>query len=144
MTYDRIDWHSGGDFPPDLKPENGGTHIGMFLCWAIQNDLIGALHRELSQKSLEKVKERNMTGRDFLIEECDSKFIDEDLNVEGNMFAKYYYGDETYKEYLNDYADIFDPYETLYHVEDTWGNYDKIKPVIDKNYQEWKTISADL
>lgn len=27
---------------------------------------------------------------------------------------------------------------TTYHVPDTWETYEKIKPVLDKRFQEWK------
>lgn len=139
MTYDKIDWHSGNNFPPELHPENGGTHIGMFLAWMINNDLIGALHTESPVRLIEKVKDRLMTGRDFLIKECDSKFWPEDLNEEGNLFANFYYSDENgYRQYIDDYTEVFNKYETLYHVEDNRENYDLIAPVITKRYSEWK------
>lgn len=36
-NIDRADWHYDGQYPKGLPPENGGTHIGMFLVWvAIQ------------------------------------------------------------------------------------------------------------
>jgi len=139
MTYDRIDWHSSGnDFPKNLSNEHGGTHIGMFMTWIIQNNLIGEFHLQDSQLSLEKVKNREMTGLEFLIKECDSKFWDEDLNDEGNKFAKYYYADQQYGDYIIDYEKTFSKYDNLYQVEDTWSNYDKIKSVIDKRFREWK------
>ncbi|MCT3735613.1 hypothetical protein HZQ27_05180 [Elizabethkingia anophelis] len=139
MTYDRIDWHSEGDgFPKNISSDNGGTHIGMFSTWIIQNDLIGELHREESQESIEKVKNREMTGRDFLIKECDSKLWDEDLNEKGNRFAKYYFADNNgYKQYIIDYENLFLDYDNLYEIEDTWENYDRIRPVLDKRYLEW-------
>lgn len=66
MTYDRIDWHSSGDnFPKNLEFKNGGTHIGMFITWAIQNNLIGELHLQESKEFLEKVKNRKITGCTF-------------------------------------------------------------------------------
>jgi hypothetical protein len=141
MTYDKIDWHSGNNFPKELPPENGGTHIGMFLTWIITNNLIGLLHIENSKKSIEKVKNHQMTGKEFLVKECDSKFWDEDLNDEGNSFAKFYYANEDdYGVYIDDYSIVFNDYETLYHVEDNWINYNKIEPVITKRYKEWKEI----
>ena len=73
-SIDKIDWHSGGNFPDDLPPENGGTHIGMFLAWIINNDLIGEMHLEDSIEFINSVKNREKTGRDFLIEQCDGKF----------------------------------------------------------------------
>jgi len=71
MAYDRADWHSGGDFPAGLPAENGGTHIGMFLAWAIQRGLEGAFHREESATALAAVQARKMTGREFLFSQCD-------------------------------------------------------------------------
>lgn len=140
MTYDRIDWHSGGDgFPKNVSRDNRGTHIGMFLTWIIQNDLIGELHIEESQNSLKQVRNREMTGREFLIKECDSKFWDEDLNEKGNQFANYYFADNNgYKQYINDYERVFLDYNNLYDIEDTWENYDRISPILDKRYLEWK------
>ena len=89
MSYDRADWHYGGDFPKDLPTENGGTHIGMFLAWAIMNNFEGAHHVDHSQDSIRQVRERRMTGRQFLIKECDENIWDEDPSDLGNGFAKY-------------------------------------------------------
>ena len=94
MAYDRADWHYGGDFPADLPPENGGTHIGMFVAWAISHGLEGDLRREDSAASVEAVRERRMTGREFLFGACDEKFWEEDLSDEGNAFAGWYYASE--------------------------------------------------
>jgi hypothetical protein len=44
MAYDRIDWHSGGEYPDDLPAENGGIHIGMFLAWAFGQGMAGEVH----------------------------------------------------------------------------------------------------
>lgn len=139
MSYDKIEWHSEGeDFPEEAKPEDGGTHIGMFLTWIIQHDLIGKLYIEISKESINKVKKQEMTGRDFLIEECDSKFYNEVLNDEGNEFVEYYYEDDGDGNYFGDYARVFNEYDNVYEVENSWENYDKIKPVIEMRYQEWK------
>ncbi|MFC7774001.1 DUF7832 domain-containing protein [Flavobacterium sp. GCM10027622] len=140
MTYDRIDWHTGNNFPKGMPIKNGGTHIGMFLTWIIDNNLIGLMHIENSNDSIQKVKNREMTGAEFLIKECDSKFWPEDLNDEGNKFASFYYASENdYGQYIDDYAEVFDKYETLFHVGDNWDNYSKIEPVITKMYRNWKS-----
>jgi hypothetical protein len=145
MTYDRADWHSGGEFPSDLPPECGGTHIGIFLAWAIMNGLEGALHREDSQGELRLVRERRMTGRDFLFRACDGKFWDEDLNEEGNAFAQQYYSREGggYGPYLQDYeATIAKGLPSTYHVADSWEVYDRIAEVIDRRYAQWRSSRA--
>ena len=31
---------------------------------------------------------------------------------------------------------------TVYHVKDTWQNYDLLKPVIDKRYEDWRNKNS--
>jgi hypothetical protein len=142
-SIDRMDWHYGGDFPRNLPQENGGTHIGMFLTWIIENDLIGELHRDDSQEAIQKVINRQITGRDFLVEQCDEKLWEDDLNEEGYAFTQHYYRFESLdgkKSYIEDYLDTLgDNAESIYEVENSWSNYDMLKPIIDKRYKEWQT-----
>jgi len=141
-SIDRVDWHSGGDFPDNLPEINGGTHIGMFLTWIINNNLIGKVHLEESSEAIQKVLSRQMTGRDFLVDQCDEKFWEDDLNEEGLAFTYYYYQSDstnTFKNYLDDYSEaIGQDVESLYEIEDSWENYDLLKPYIDRKYSEWK------
>lgn len=135
MAIDRMDWHYGGDFPDDLSDENGGTHIGIYLAWIINNDLQGEIHDEDSAEALQDVKNRKITGRDFLIEQCDEKFWEEDLNEEGFAFTEFYY----HEKYFDDYANALAKNSaSIYHVENTWENYDKIAFVIDSRFKQWQ------
>ena len=153
--YDDASWHYGGDFPDDLPEENGATHIGMFLTWCIDNDLLSEEQIEDSEDEIESVKNRKMTGAEFLIDICDEKFTDYDLNDIGNEFATDYYEDGTkiskkHKNYFGDYAEIFDikvidnnlDQDSLYRIENSWTNYDLIKSRIDKRFSEWKKFKA--
>ena len=144
MSYvDRADWHYlGQGFPEGGPQESAATHIGMYLAWVINNNLIGEFHLEESQSSIEEVKKRKITGRTFLINECDSKLSAQDLNDEALDFTDYYYGQGgNVQQYLYDYAEMFihEPM-TFYDVEDTWENYEKIREVIDERYNSWKKI----
>jgi hypothetical protein len=140
MLYDRADWHYGGDFPVGLPPENGATHIGMFLAWAIINRLEGELHKQESPDVLDDVRARRSTGRQFLLECCDEKLNDESLNDEGNAFARSYYEGGAY---LSDYEKTLGAgVSDLYEVEDTWENYEKIAGVIDARFAAWKGKAA--
>ncbi|MCK4663160.1 MAG: hypothetical protein KAT68_09865 [Bacteroidales bacterium] len=141
MTIDRIDWHSGGDYPEDLPHENGGTHIGFYISWILNNYLHGELHRESETdlKHVKKVINREITGLDFLISQCDEKFWDEDMNEEGNAFTEFYYSNEKTSRFYDDYSNtLAQKLESIYHVENTWNNYDKLAKVIDKRYSDWK------
>jgi hypothetical protein len=134
VKYDDASWHYGGDYPKDLPSEAAATHIGMFLAWAIERDLVGDVHREDSTESLERVRARQMTGREFLLKECDEKLTDEDLNDLGNEFALSYYE----QKYLTDYCDTLVEGDTAYHVPDTWENFDRLAPVLDQRLADWK------
>ena len=142
VTIDRYDWHSGGDFPEELPPENGGTHIGMFLAWIILNCLQGQVHDDESVEALNAVRLKRMTGREFLFTACDGKFWGEDLSDEVKAFTAWYYSGRNgkgYGKYILDYEQILavgSP--TMYHVKDTWENYDLLVPTIALRYTEWK------
>jgi hypothetical protein len=151
MKYDDASWHYEGDYPQDLPNENAAIHIGMFITWCIENDFLSEDQKEDCDEDIQKVKRHEMTGGEFLIKNLDEKFIDEDLSKLGNNFAEDYYNDDTkftkeFNSYGDDFCETFDKkaeengfeYKTLYHVEDTWENYELIKKVINKRFNEWK------
>ncbi|MDQ0065688.1 DUF7832 domain-containing protein [Chryseobacterium lathyri] len=153
--YDDASWHYGGEYPENLPDENAATHIGMFLTWCINNDLLSEELTEDSRDEIQSVKRREMTGAEFLIDVCDEKFSEYDLNDPGNGFAQAYYNDDTvfgkkFNSFTDDYSETFDKkaeendfeYESFYHVENTYENYDLIKPVIDQRFEEWKEFSG--
>jgi hypothetical protein len=74
-----------------------------------------------------------------LIEGCDERFTDEDLSDEGNAFAAFYYkSEESWGDYLDDYeSTLGQKGRSLYHVADTWENYDLLAPVIRKRFETW-------
>lgn len=145
---DKGDWHFLAEaFPEGGPQEKAGTHIGMYLAWIINNNLIGELYIDECMTEIGMVKERIITGRTFLINECDFCLTEEEFNDEGLAFTLYYYSDnnlnndKVVKQYLMDYAEMFikEPM-TFWDVEDTWENYDKIKPVIDERFRSWKAV----
>ncbi len=137
MKYDDASWHSDGDFPDDLPPEAGATHAGMFLAWALLQGMAGADHATDFPDELERLRNRQITpGRYLML--LDGKFTDEELDEEGNAFASNYFDLEK-GHYLGDYeATLADGLPTAYHVADTWDNFDRLKPVVDKRYREWQ------
>jgi hypothetical protein len=79
-------------------------------------------------------------NRDRLLTELDEKFFPELLNKEGKAFTHDYYESN---DYINDYdTTLGGDLESLYHVEDTWDNYDKIAPVLDQRLQAWRSWRA--
>lgn len=149
-VYDKSKWHYDGVYPKNLPPENASIHIGMFITWCIENGLLSSEQLSENAGDIKKVKSRKLTGANYLINDCDETFSSDLLNDEGNEFAKAYYENETaftkkFNSYGDDFCDIFNEqaesnnfeYESLYHVEDTWKNYDLLKPLIEQRYHEW-------
>jgi hypothetical protein len=137
-NIDRADWHYGGNYPPELPPENAGTHIGMYLAWIV---LRGLGSKELVLHAADTynwVRNREVTGRDLLFTKLDEKLFDELLSPEGLAFTRSYY--ET-NGYANDYDRVLGAdLPTLYHVRDTWENFDKLAPVLDERLAAWRAI----
>jgi hypothetical protein len=140
--YDKADWQSGGPHPEDLPSENKGTHIGMFLAWAIRENLVSELHLQKFHDSILAVKERRMTGREFLALHCDNALQESDLSEEGNRFARAYYtrGNRAgYGLYIADYEkSLTRRLPSFYLVTDTWENSAWISTLITKRFLKWK------
>ena len=138
MKYEDVSWHSGGDFPGDLPAEAGGTHTGMFVTWALLSGLAGEIHLEDFEEDLSALKARSITPGAYFLQVCDGKFTDEDLSDEGNAFAESYVDPEKGK-YLSDYEKVLGgDVPGLYHVEDTWANYDRLAPTLERRFKVWK------
>jgi hypothetical protein len=145
--YDDASWHYGGNYPKDLPPANAATHIGMFLTWCIDRDLLSEEQNDDFEEDIQKVKNRTLTGAEFLMSVCDEKFTTGDLAQLGNDFAKAYYARKEktaaakYASYFEDYEQVFgktDGAFELYRVANTWENYNLLKPLIDQRFEEWK------
>ena len=153
--YDDAAWHYNGDFPQDLPKENGATHMGMLLTWCIEMDVIAEEHIEDHTPQIIQVKNRAQTGVDFLFNCCDGKFTTADLNDLGNNFIQDYYDDETpfaqaYSDYLADYAEVLNikvienylDHDSLYRIENSWANYELLKPILHQRFIEWKNFNS--
>jgi hypothetical protein len=143
MSYDRADFDYSTEADP-LPKGHAATHIGMFLAWAVLNELHSDFHREHYEGQLEKLRRREITGRQFFEAACTERFSERDLNEDGNAFAQHYYVDDTGKRgaYFADYKKVLTTdLPSFWHVADTWGNYEKIAAVISRRYEEWKNPS---
>jgi hypothetical protein len=141
VVYDKAKYHYDGDFPDDLEIEQGFVHTGMFLGWLIDHDLYSDwFSRELGGY-VTAFKARDMTGAK-VFEACDGVLLDDMLSDDGNDFAQYYFDFERGK-YLSDYGEVLAAgLPTIYHVADTWPNYEKLKKRIDKRYRDWKNAKS--
>ena len=142
-VYDKAKYHYGGNFPEDLEDFQGFVHTGMFICWLIDNDLLDYEFFENSLEDIKKVKNRELTGAQFYEIWMDGVFAIEEVSEIGNRFALNYFDFDTGK-YVSDYENtLAKQLPTLFHVQDSWENYEKIKKVIDIRFAEWNNIPIE-
>ncbi len=139
MKYDDASWHSEGDFPADLPAEAGATHIGMFFAWLMLNGMGGSAMSGGLDAEIHLLADRTRTPGQFLLEYADGKLVGDLLNQEANAFTLDYY-DADDGQFLEDYEAILaDDLPSLYHVEDTWVNFDLLAAALQKRLMEWRS-----
>ena len=151
VIYDNASWHFGSDFPKNLPQQNSASHTGMFFFWCVENNMISSDLKKNASTSLEKLKQKQITGAEFIFDELKGVFSELHLTEMGNSFAKDYYVDDTdfgeeYSSFANDYIHLFDlkaeqmgfEYETFYHIENSFENYNLMKQMIQHRFDEWK------
>lgn len=135
--YDKADYHLGGSFPRNLSEVHAYIHTGMYLGWIIDNNLVSEFFEEESSEDIKKFKQRKMTGTQ-IYQKWDGVLDSDMLNDEGNKFSQYYF-DFDKGNFANDYEKLLcTDYPTIFHPNDTWENYYKLKEIIDERYESWK------
>lgn len=138
MAFDKMDWHAV-TFPDSIPYENAGTHIGMYLAWLVNNEMIQKEWYDDFSDEFERVKNRDMSGRDMLMECFDETLLEDLMTDEALEFTSDYYD----SAYVDDYAQILSGEDTdsefaVYLHEDSWENYDKVEAVINTKFEQWK------
>lgn len=137
IVYDKAEWHSSGDYPSDLPEEQAFVHTGLYLGWIIDNSLYSEEFAEDNNDMIEQFREREVLPSE-VYKACDGCLADDMLNPEGNAFSQYYFDFEK-GQFLQDYNRLFvSGLPSLYHVTESWGNYDQLKTIINDRYKQWK------
>lgn len=147
VKYDDYVWHYKGEFPIDLPPNRAATHIGMYFCWCVNNDLISDFLLQNHSSELEDIKKKRLSGAQFLLYHFHGKLTNMLLNQAGNDFTKAYYEEDT--DFSQSITDYFHDYQQnyklghgqdIYHVLDTWENYYLIEDVLDYRFKQWSSF----
>ena len=108
--------------------------MGMFAAWVTLN---GMASEEFAE-DVEILRSRKMTPGEFIMEQCDEKMVSDMFTDEGNRFAMAYYESKTGK-FLEDYeSTLAQGLPSTYHIKDSWETYEKIKPIFDRRFAEFK------
>lgn len=135
--YDNAKKHFLGNFPESLPIEQAYVHIGIYLGWIIENGLYSEFFEDEAEVQIFRFKRRELSPT-ILSELWDGYLGYELFNKEGNMFTYYYYGGGIYKK---DYENLLaKQLPSIYHVDDTWPNYELMTAQIMKRYGDWKDI----
>jgi hypothetical protein len=140
--HDRAKWHyESEDFPAKLDERQAFVHIGMYFGWLIERDLIDSEFGDDCAEDIAEFKSRKITGPEVFWR-SDGVLADDVLNREGRQFTAWYFGAGTPKYYA-DYDDALGGnLPTLYHVKDTWRNYDRLRPILDARLDAWRKRTA--
>lgn len=137
-SIDKADWHYGADnFPDNVPEENGATHIGWFVRWAIGRGLFVA-DDGTPAEVIDAVRDSTVSGRDLVLEYLDGKLWPSDLSEEGQAFAEAHYDG-----YLNDVGLQFaEDLESPYHAEDSDANYRMMAAALDERWARFKARAS--
>ncbi len=137
--YDLAKNHFLGDFPQSLPIEKAYLHIGMYMGWIIDRDLYSEYFADEASTEIYRFKRRDI-GCIILAEIWDGSLSFDLFGTQGNMFTSYYYAGGIYR---NDYTETLVSNEpSIYHIADSWENYEKIASRIDLRFQDWKKITT--
>ncbi|MEO5600725.1 MAG: hypothetical protein ABIR06_07350 [Cyclobacteriaceae bacterium] len=139
--YDDAKHHFLGDFPDVLPIEQAYVHIGMYLGWVIENDLYSEYFKEEASCQIFRFRRKEISCT--ILSEIWNGYLDlKFLNTAGNSFTYHYYGSGQYR---NDYEEVLGKnLPSIYHVNDSWQNYDKIKTRINIRFNDWKNTSRQI
>ena len=135
--YDNAKSHFLGNFPESLPIEQAYVHIGIYLGWVVENDLYSEFFEDEAEVQILRFKRRELNPT-ILSELWDGYLGYELFSKEGNMFTYYYYGGGIYKK---DYEKILvGTLPSIYHVNDSWLNYERMAQQITDRYNQWRKI----
>lgn len=140
-VFDKAKWHLEGNFPIKLNSHHAYNHTGFYIGWLILNNLISNEFKAESKQYIREFLDKKMTAVDLYEHQLDGVFTSNEVNELGFRFTKNYFDFEKGR-YLEDYEEtLAAKLPTLFDVQDTWENFEKICKVLDKRYQEFKDNS---
>jgi hypothetical protein len=161
ITSDRYDYlksesrsHAFSPWDNRWPSEQSDLPNGMFMAWCIQRGWVGQRHIVQHSEMVEAVKQRQMTGRDFLYQTafC-NEFWSHDLVPELDRFAHSYLNCLCHRNSSqpllgrvdrcgvdDDFMAVFDPLFTERGLQaaDDWINYDRFALFLDARWYDFQ------
>ncbi len=123
-----------------VTEESTWTHSGMYVMWLDTHGMLEPPSDPADLPLLEQARARSITPGAFFGKVYGGWLSEEHLTGDGHPFTHRYYKTTGYKA---DYkAHLVPSRKNFYSVEDTWENFDLLKPVLDERYAAWKEAEA--
>ena len=137
-VYDKAKYHSETIEQHGLSEEHAANHTVVFLRWLIERRMMSEFFEQEAEGIL-----RQFRAGEVSIHQVygwwDCCLIDDMLSAEGNAFAMHYFDFERGR-YIHDYiATLQGRLLSEFHIDYTEDNYQKMRQIIDRQYDEWKT-----
>ena len=140
VVYDKAKYHEDTIQELGLPAEHAANHTVFFLRWLIEHALMSESFETGSAQVLAAFRAGDASIHE-LYEWWDSCLVDDMLSDEGNTFAQAYFDFER-GQYLQDYARVLQgTLPSEFHVPWSEANYQTIRAVIDRRYEEWRSAS---
>jgi hypothetical protein len=89
---------------PEAPADTRSHIVAVFLRWALDSNLVSSFHTTENADRLGELRDGAESAIRYVVDVCDERLIDEDLNETGQAFAQAYCGEG---RYLGDYLDAF-------------------------------------
>lgn len=137
-VYDLAKDHFLGDFPASLPIEKAYLHIGIYMGWVIDKHLYSEYFEDEASTEIYRFSRREI-GCIILAEIWNGALSHELFSDQTNLFTYYYYAGGLFKK---DYIEVLvKSHKTIYHVEDSWENYEIIAKRMSERFQDWKKLT---
>jgi len=120
-----------------LPADRAYGRAGFCLGWAVENGLHN--DEELAGSEwLDRFLDRELTAP-ALLAAFDGMIDEETLDGTGYAFAEEYVGWQA-GQYFSELVRLF-AVPTVWHIEDTWSNFDRVRELVDARYAEWAGLT---
>ena len=135
-VYDKAKYHYETIEEYGLAEEHASNHTVMFLRWLLEKGMMSEFFEKESGEMLARFRSDGVSAYE-IYRWWDCCLVSDMLSQEGNGFARHYFDFENGR-YLSDYIELLQgSLPSEFHVEYTKANYQKLRAVIDRRYQEW-------
>jgi hypothetical protein len=139
-VYDKGKYHDESVLEAGLPEEHASNHTVPILRWLIENNLMSDFFESEGKAALDRYRagELSIHGLYAWWDRC---LASDMLSDAGNAFAMQYF-DFDRGEYIADYvATLQGSLPSEFHVSYTEESYARLRSVIDRRYEQWKSAS---